>query len=117
MNWPTTERPRLLVVFSVVALLVVIGIGLIGFFDQNQRIENPQRYAERRCRGALGTKSFTPNQFAACVAKEKAKSTVASIFPLLVAGTLVALLGISGLFIGREEVKRQDERMKKLKDL
>jgi hypothetical protein len=114
VNWPTTERPRLLVAFSAIALLIALVIGLLAFLDQNQRISNPQRYAERRCHGVLG-KSFTPEQFSSCVAKERSKSTLSSILPLLVAGVIVAMLGISGLLVGREEVKRHDELMRKLR--
>jgi hypothetical protein len=115
MNWPTTERPRLLVVFSTVAFLIAVVIGLLAFLDQTQRINNPQRYAERRCRGVLATSGFTPRQFASCVAKERAKSTIASIFPLMVAGILVASLGLAGFFIGRAGVRLSDERMRKVK--
>ena len=115
MNWPTTERPRLLVAYSAIALLIALVIGLLAFLDQNQRINNPQRYAERRCQGVLAAKGFTPKQFSSCVAKERSKSTLSSILPLLIAGAIVAMLGISGLLVGREEVKRHDELMRKLR--
>ena len=115
MNRPTTERPRLLVVFSAIALLIALLIGLLAFLDQNQRINNPQRYAEKRCGGVLGTSRFTPQEFSSCVAKERAKSTLSSILPLLLAGVIVALLGVSGLVVGREEVRRHDELMRKLR--
>ena len=51
---PTTHRPHLLVTFSVLAFGVVLILALIAFLDQHQRINDPQKYAENRCRAALG---------------------------------------------------------------
>ena len=112
---PTTHRPHLLVMFSALAFVVVLILALIAFLDQHQRINDPQRYAEKRCRAALGTTAFTPNEFSACVAREKAKSTIASIFPIFAAGVVVVMLGISGLFVGRNQVQAHDKLMKKLR--
>ena len=112
---PTAHRPQLLVTFSILAFGVVLILALIAFLDQHQRINDPQTYAEKRCRAAFGTTTFTPNQFASCVAKEKAKSTIASIFPIFAAGVGVAMLGISGLFVGRSQVRTHDKLMKKLR--
>lgn len=112
---PTAHRPQLLVTFSILAFGVVLILALIAFLDQHQRINNPQSYAEKRCRAAFGTTTFTPNQFSACVDKEKAKSTIVSIFPIFAAGVVVAILGISGLFVGRSQVRTHDKLMKKLR--
>jgi hypothetical protein len=112
---PTAHRPHLLVLFSTLAFGVVLILALIAFLDQHQRLNDPQTYAEKRCRVAFGNKTFTPNQFSACVAKEKAKSTIASIFPIFATGVVVVMLGISGLFVGRSQVRTHDALMKKLR--
>ena len=112
---PTTHRPHLLVTFSLLAFGVILILALIAFLDQHQRIDNPQTYAEKRCRAAFGTKTFTPNEFSACVTKEKDKSTIASIFPIFATGVVVALLGVSGLVVGRSQVRKHDALMKKLR--
>ena len=112
---PTTHRPHLLVTFSLLAFGVVLILAVIAFFDQHQRINDPQKYAENRCHAALGTSKFTPNEFLACVTKEKAKSTITSIFPIFATGVVVAMLGISGLFVGRSQVRAHDKLMKKLR--
>jgi hypothetical protein len=62
-----------------------------------------------------GTTAFTPRRFASCVAKEKSKSTIASIFPLFTAAVVVSVLAISGLVVGRHQARVSDERMKKLR--
>jgi hypothetical protein len=112
---PTRRRPRLLVTFSWTAFAVVLILALFAFLDQRPRINDPQKYAETRCRAAFGTKTFTPNEFSACVAKEKSKSTIASIFPIFATAVVVAMLGISGVFVGRSQVRKNDELMKKLR--
>jgi hypothetical protein len=112
---PTTHRPHLLVTFSWFAFAVVLILALISFLDQHQRTNNPQTYAEKRCRANFGTRTFTPKEFSACVAKEKSKSTIASVFPIFATGVVVAMLGISGVFVGRSQVRKHDELMKKLR--
>ncbi|MGZ4121460.1 MAG: hypothetical protein ACXVQY_06950 [Actinomycetota bacterium] len=111
---PTTERPRLLVTFSLIAFLVVVIIGVIAFLDQNQRIKDPSGYADRRCKASFLNASPTPSEFASCVTKEEKKSTLASIYPLFVTGVIVSILGVSGLVVGRSEVRKKDERRRRL---
>ena len=107
-------QPHLMVIVSVVALLVVVLIAALAILDQTKRINNPVSYAEARCRGELGT-TAAPSRFAACVSKEEKKSTLVSIAPLLAAGIVVGAIGVAGLFVGREEVRRYDEVVRKLK--
>jgi len=110
-----THRPRVLVAFSLIALLVAILIAVIAFADQHARIHDPVAYAERRCNSAFSDTKPTAEQLDACMTKERNKSTIASIFPLFVVGVIVSLMAIAGLFVGRKEVKLEDERMRKLR--
>ena len=49
------------------------------------------------------------------MSKEEKKSTLVSVAPLLVAGIIVGGIGVAGLFVGREEVRRYNEVVRKLK--
>ena len=112
---PTASRPGLLVTFSLISFLVVVLIGVIAFLDQHQRVNDPSGYADRRCKASFLNSSPTPSEFARCITKEEKKSTLESIYPLFVTGVIVAILGISGLVVGRSEVRRKDERERKLR--
>ena len=99
-----------MVFVSVVALVITLLITALAILDQTKRINDPVSYAEKRCRGELGA-TASPSELAPCVKK----STLVSVAPLLVAGIIVGGIGVAGLFVGREEVRRYNEVVRKLK--
>ena len=107
-------RPHIMVFVSVVALVITLLITALAILDQTKRINDPVSYAEKRCRGELGA-TASPSELAPCVSKEEKKSTLVSVAPLLVAGIIVGGIGVAGLFVGREEVRRYNEVVRKLK--
>ena len=111
-----TERPSILLVFSLIAFFVVAGIGGIAYIDQHKRLDDPVKYAEDRCEAVLPATQVRTKAFDRCVQKERNKSTLASIAPLFVAGVLIALLGVAGASVGRRERRAEKELEKKLLD-
>src|SRR5262249_20919118 len=111
-----TEQPKVLLVFSLIALVVAAGIGAIAYADQHKRIDDPVRYAELRCEGAAAKSEQSSSAFDRCVAREKSKSTVASIFPLLLIGAFAFAAGVVGVAIGRVEVRKAKELEAILRD-
>ena len=109
-----TDRPKVLLVFSIISLFIAAGIGVIAYADQHRRVENPARYAERRCEAVLPDSLIRTKTFDDCVARERAKSSIESILPFFVISIIVTLFGIAGVIIGRAEVRAQREREKKL---
>jgi len=103
-----------MVFVSVVALVITLLITALAILDQTKRINDPVSYAEKRCRGELGA-TASPSELAPCVSKEEKKSTLVSVAPLLVAGIIVGGIGVAGLFVGREEARRYNEVVRKLK--
>ena len=99
---------------AVVAFGVVALIATIAIIDQSKRIHDPEAYAEKRCHATLGANP-SPQGFSACVAKERSKSTISSILPLLIAGIVVIMLGVAGMFVGREQLRKQEKLIRKLK--
>jgi hypothetical protein len=97
----------MLLAFSVAALIVAAAVGVIAYADQHKRIQDPQRYAEQRCEGSLPKEVLRTEAFARCVRHEGAKSTLASVFPLLLLGVIATGFGAVGIVIGRVEVRRQ----------
>jgi hypothetical protein len=110
-----TQRPRILVAFSLIALLVATFIGFIAYADQHERLKDPVHYAEKRCTASFSDTKPTAQQLDTCITKEENKSTLASILPLFVVGVIVMLIAIVGLVVGRKEVKLEDERMRRLR--
>jgi hypothetical protein len=102
------------VLSAVVAFGIVAIISTIAIIDQSKRIHDPEKYAEKRCHATLGVNP-DPQDFSACVRKERGKSTIASILPLFVAGIVVMILGMSGTMIGRAQMRRDEELTRKLK--
>ena len=108
------RRPELMVLSAVIAFGVVAIIATIAIIDQTERIHDPEKYAEKRCHSTLGLTPL-PQDFSACVRKERSKSTIASILPLFIAGIVVIVLGSGGMMVGREQLRRQYERIQKMK--
>jgi hypothetical protein len=109
-----TERPRALLAFSIIALLIAAGIGYVAYADQHKRADDPVRYAELRCEGLVPKEEQRTSTFTRCVDHERSKSTIVSIFPLFLFGVLTAGFGIAGVVIGRIEVRKQKELEKRL---
>lgn len=108
-------RPHMFVAVSLLALVIALLIGLAAGLDQAKRINDPAKYAEDRCRGAVSNQTLTPDQLQRCIEKEEKKSTLVSIAPLLAAGIIIGGLGAVGLYFGREEVREYDKTVRKLK--
>jgi hypothetical protein len=104
-----------MVLSAIVAFGVVAIIATIAVIDQTKRIHDPEAYAEKRCHASIQAARPSPQAFASCVRKERSKSTISSILPLFVAGIVVIVLGFSGMFVGREQLRRQEELTRKLK--
>jgi hypothetical protein len=107
----------MMVIVSILALVVTLFLALAIVVDQTKRIDNPVRYAEDRCNGAVAgtSEKLTPTQLQECVSKEEKKSTLVSIAPLLAAGIILGGMGAAGLYFGREEVREYEETVRKLK--
>lgn len=105
----------MMVAMSIGALVLCALFGLFAVLDQTKRIHDPVKYAEARCRNTSQPAAST-SQVASCISKEEKKSTLASVAPLLVVGIAVGVLGVAGLVVGRQEVERYDDLMRKLKD-
>ena len=108
------RRPELMVLSAVAAFGVVAIISTIAIIDQTKRIHDPEVYAEKRCHATLGGNP-SPQEFSSCVRKERSKSTISSILPLFIAGIVVIVLGLSGMVVGREQLRRDEELTRKLK--
>jgi len=103
-----------MVLSAVVAFGVVAIISTIAIIDQTKRIHDPEQYAEKRCHATLGLNA-SPQAFSGCVRKERGKSTISSILPLFIAGIVVIVLAFGGMFVGREQLRRQEEFVRKVK--
>ena len=110
-------RPHYMVIVSALALLVTLLIALAIVLDQTKRINDPVKYAQDRCKGAVaGTqRTLTPSQLQDCIGKEEKKSTLVSIAPLLAAGIIIGGLGGAGIYFGVEDVREYDKTVRKLK--
>jgi len=109
-----TERPKVLLVSSIASLLVVGALGYLAVADQQKRIDDPVRYAEQRCEGRFTGDQVRSAAFDNCVAREKGKSTIASILPFFILGIVLLLVGIGGIFVGSSEVRAEQERHRKM---
>ena len=110
-------RPHMMVIVSALALLVTLLIALAIVLDQTKRINDPVKYAQDRCKGAVaGTQTtLTPSELQDCITKEEKKSTLVSIAPLLAAGIIIGGLGGAGIYFGIEDVREYDKTVRKLK--
>lgn len=107
----------MMVIVSALALLVTLLIATAIVLDQTKRINDPAKYAQDRCKGAVaGTQTtLTPAQLQDCISKEEKKSTLVSIAPLLAAGIIIGGLGGAGIYFGIEDVREYDKTVRKLK--